>query len=792
MTGGEQRANHSAQSARPAGETQTHPRILPHRVILRKFFRIRQHSHCPIVFFATEAPESARAVATFHSFILFISKKNPRLNSLYSTQYDTYLTTNTYTHMSTAEYTKTRGSVYQTNGKPLSKEALYKAKLKYGVYQSPSAQSVGVPNSNSASDTAALLASSTDLKIEPYKRSVAADAQTAALFAKKDTAPQRWTRDHIDGGATSAAAAVGSLNKTAETNETHSIASSSRDGASSAASAVLGKSGKSIGSLASSNLASLYEFDAVRSGQKKTCNLDLSLINKASQDRANSMISKRMNPDKNVARSGLATQPKLDDAALETFAAVGALASQNYKPPVDKNLEERAVYKNSLIDPKVLAQASLNAANTLKSIDKYNGSKDLLANADFNRIAMEIASRHQEARSHTSGKVDLGGGLYMTQEELDAIAMKHVSPVLDQINKTADSQRAKDAVVAQEKEERRLAHEQYKADIKAKKMEEQRLKAEAKATRRREMEEEKQRAKDAKLALEKSKKEELEKHKEILSSKQQEEIRKRDELLAKKQAEEERIAQESTEAEKRRTEELTAVERERDTRLAPIIASLKVEQDKLDVLNEEKQAVQDITDTHFKTTENAKSLLVVSQTELTHAQENLEKLKSEIETTTGEQEKLAKEAEIKAAEAEVALKESAELDAEASLKKAEIEKQRALVENERLRLELELENEKIGALTDEKEIAETLPPSEEAKAEDAKTKQQTVITASGPVNTGYKSMVDDALDYKPPAEEKESKDGGELKQTFSGFSQGSGEGKEEDEDKHKSIFKEEF
>ena len=27
-----------------------------------------------------------------------------------------------------------RGSVYQVSGKPLSKEALYRAKLKYGVY----------------------------------------------------------------------------------------------------------------------------------------------------------------------------------------------------------------------------------------------------------------------------------------------------------------------------------------------------------------------------------------------------------------------------------------------------------------------------------------------------------------------------------------------------------------------------------------------------------------------------------------------------------------------------------
>jgi hypothetical protein len=706
-----------------------------------------------------------------------------------------------------SEYTtKSRSSVYQTNGKPLSKEALYRAKQKYGIFVSPSAKSIGVPNSESASDTAALLASSTDLKVEPYKRNIAPDAQTAALFARRDSAPQSWTRAAIDDDATSAAAHAEQFVTKPKKAEVHSTASSA-----SAASAVLKNnvSGRTIGSLASSNLASLYEFDAVRSGQRKTT-LDLSKITKASQERANTMISNRLNPTKDSARFGIQTQPKLDDAALEAFAAVGALASQNFKPPVDKDLEARAVFRNTMVTPKVLAKASLNASNTLKGIDKYVEQKDILANVEFNRIAYEIALGHQSKRSVNTGKVNLGGGLYMTQQELDAIAQKFVSPVLDQINRTADAQRAKDAEEAKEREEKRLAHEKYKADVKAKKEEEKRMKIEAKQQRRREMEEEKQRAKEAKLALEKQKRDELEKHKEILDSKQKEEVRKREELVAKKQAEEERIAKEAEEADSKRKEELSAAEKERDERLAPILASLKIEQDKLDVLNEEKQAVSDITETHIKNAENAENLLVVSKNELTHAQETLEQLKLEIEDTTGEQEKLAKEAEIKAAEAEVALKQSKEIEAEASLKKAQIDKEKALVEKERLRIELELENEKISALKGEKEIAETLPPSEKAKAEDAAKEAAnaatTVTTAAGTTTATtaepgrYRSMVDEALNYVAPTNaEKKDTDGGELKPTFSGFSQGSDDRKEGSaesdlkvEDKHKSIFKEEF
>lgn len=714
---------------------------------------------------------------------------------------------------------KSRTSAYQTEGKPLSKEALYKAKLRYGIYQSPSAKSIGVPNSASASDTAALLAASTDLTVDTYKRTVAADAHTAALLAREDTAPQKWVRESIGNEAASAAAAAESFVVKPVHVETKDA------GSSSAASAVMGLSGRSIGSLASSNLASLYEFDSVRNGEKKTT-LDLSKITKASKERADARMNDRLNPEKDPSRYGILTQSKLDDASLEAFAAVGALASQNYKPPVDENLEARSVFKNSMVTPAVLAKASLNADETMKRIEKQLDKTDILRNVEFNKIAYEIASRHGEVRNVNAGKVNLGGGLFMTQEELNAIAQKFVSPVLDQINKTAESQRAKDAAAQKAAEEQKAKHEQFKQEQRAKHAEEQRLKTEAKQKRKKELADEKVRARETKLALEKQKKEELEAHKGILESKQKAEVRKKEELLKKKESEEKRLAAESAEADTKRKEELTAAERERDERLTPILADLKQQQDKLAVLNEEKAAVQEITDTHITNTENSQKLLEASQVELANAKENLEQLKLDIETTTSEQEKLAKEAEIKAAEVDVANRESEELHAEAALKKAEIEKVKSVVENERLRIELELENEKIGALKEEKEIAETLPPSEKARAEDAaketiaKTETQPAAptatatsssakatssgtathTASGEPRL-YRSMVDDALNWVAPTKaEKKETDGGELKQTFSGFSQGSDARKDEladselkeSSDKHKSIFKEEF
>lgn len=712
-------------------------------------------------------------------------------------------------------------SVYQTDGKPLSPEALYKAKLKYGIYNNPTTQSIGVPASSTASDTAALLATSTDLSIEPYKRQLAADAQTAALFARKDTAPQRWSKDHIDTDAANAALHAKTIKE--------QIKPTDFSKSNAAAASVLTKGSHSI---ASSNLSSLYEFDAVRNGSKNShSTLNIDLLTKASKERANTLINERINPERDASRLGLITD-KGDDSKLETFAAVGALASQKLPKPVDPNLEARAVYKNSLVDPKVLAKARLNADSTLSNIEKKLGEKDLFYNPEFNKAAIAIAQSHATKRLATTDKVNLGGGLFMSQEELDSIASKIVNPVLADITKRAATQREKDAELAKQKEEQIKAHRQFKLQQQAKKLEEKRLKEEAKIKRRKELEDEKQKQRDLKLELENSKKAELSKHKEILTAKQQEEERKKNELLAKKQAEEERISSEQDAASKLRKEELTKAQEERDLKLAPIIEKLKIETDKLAVLNEEKQAIQDITNSQIKNSENAKSLLEVSQTELLESEKQLSQLKLDIENSTTEQEKLLKEHELKKQEAEVALKKSNEIEAEALLKQAEIEKEKAIVENERLKLELELENAKIEALQEEKKIVEITPPKkdeDEVVTSSATDKEatttgkttsgvQTIVTGTGAITKDFsstksvvdasgtispkengadkvKSLVDEALGNKEI-------DGGELKQTFSGFSQGSvkdqattttnAEQSVEKDDKHKSFFKEEF
>lgn len=656
--------------------------------------------------------------------------------------------------MSISEYS--HPSVYQTSGKPLSREALYKAKLRYGIFESPSKVNSGFTNSADASDTAALLAASSDLSIEPYKRNVAIDAQTAALLAKDD-APSAWKRDKIDLDAQYAAqnAKISQVIKEQRSSKSQG----------SAASAALHSSAKSIASssLSSKNLDSLYQFDEIRNGSKRPTNaFDLSKIALVSQKNANTSLSQRIDPEKNVSRSGLrsnsiasknfatvgalASQKPEDlsdkEFELANFAAAGALASQGYKVPEDPNLEAKAVYRNQMVDPKVLSTATLNASKTLKGIDKYVANQNTTSNMEFNKIALEIAQRHSQKRQAGEIKVNLGGGLYMTQAELDAIASKFVNPVLETIDKQATAQRERDFEEARKAAEIKKQYEEVKLQEKAAKVEAKRLKEEAKIQRRKEIEDEKQKQIDAKKELEQLKLEELSKTEEILKTKQLEESKRKAELIEQKETETSKLSKEAQEAQEARDLELKELEDAKAEKLSPILKDLAVETDKLNLLKKEKESLEEITKSQVLKIENSKKLIETSHLELTNLGTELETLKSDIAKATSEEDKLRVEKELNDKETEILLQKHKDEELTNNLKKLELESSKNAVEEEKLKLLLDLENEKIDALNDEKKILETLPPK--------------------------------------------------LEKTFSGFTQGSEDEKDINDGKRKSFFKEIF
>lgn len=75
----------------------------------------------------------------------------------------------------------------------------------------------------------------------------------------------------------------------------------------------------------------------------------------------------------------------------------------------------------------------------------------------WERQARERAQRDSDARMVNVGRVHIGGGKFLDQSEIDAIAKARLQPTLDDISDKAEKQRARD-------EEIRLEQERIKAE----------------------------------------------------------------------------------------------------------------------------------------------------------------------------------------------------------------------------------------------------------------------------------------------------------------------------------------
>lgn len=75
----------------------------------------------------------------------------------------------------------------------------------------------------------------------------------------------------------------------------------------------------------------------------------------------------------------------------------------------------------------------------------------------WEKSAREKAQKDSDERMQHAGKVHIGGGKYLDQSELDAIAKARLQPTLDEITEKAERMRAKDEAERQERE--RLAAE---------------------------------------------------------------------------------------------------------------------------------------------------------------------------------------------------------------------------------------------------------------------------------------------------------------------------------------------
>lgn len=362
---------------------------------------------------------------------------------------------------------KISSSVYQTSGEPLSKEALYRAKLKYGVYQSPATNaSVGVAHPKAASDIAANVANENKITINAYKR----------LF--------------VDPGAAKAATKVGVKGiehvPTVEVKKSHagsqsaatraySIASSTTSAKKVTKNAVTRERSQSVSS--ATHVLSAKPVSTSEKVNPTPKPMNMSKVLSGAEKQAEKRIHDRTTPDRKNFSYGLKTggagkaagnsfeltkdtlskmAAKIDSATIEReadphkYAEWAAYAVRDVDPrslvksEYQEREKRRQQYLSQLTSQQVLAKARENAERELKAIDALDNEKFLFGNEAYNKAAVELARKNAQKMAPYQNKINMGGGLWLSPEDVNDIAKDLINPVLGEVTQRADDQRATD------------------------------------------------------------------------------------------------------------------------------------------------------------------------------------------------------------------------------------------------------------------------------------------------------------------------------------------------------------
>ena len=112
----------------------------------------------------------------------------------------------------------------------------------------------------------------------------------------------------------------------------------------------------------------------------------------------------------------------------------------------------------------LMAAAQRNVANRMHGMDEKlfeeTGKVSPAMMAEWEAKAKARAEADSGQRMVNHGKVNIGGGRYMDQSEVEAIAAARVQPTLDEITEKAEAHRARDEELRQQAEEQRQIAEE--------------------------------------------------------------------------------------------------------------------------------------------------------------------------------------------------------------------------------------------------------------------------------------------------------------------------------------------
>ncbi|GMM33901.1 Eis1 protein [Saccharomycopsis crataegensis] len=669
--------------------------------------------------------------------------------------------------------TPTKPKVYKKQGAPLSEAAQYQAKLKSGVYNNPNRGSIGLASSKASGAKAALLAAKADLSIHGYEHSISPEAATAALAARSHIPKVETLKSPSSATYSLSPAAASKLlssnavvvNQSSKVTFEDASSQLSKSAASNAKipqyekGSVADESGYSSKAARSSlqHKSSFASDGLVSSPTKSITSINYEKIQSVARQSASEAIHNRTTPVASPSRHGLtslagspymnsqtsAVGGSIDFSKLTQRASSNAskymavnpsLTSQSSKYVLDQSVNassptegaSRAMSQNSSlaskaqvgdtsryskIDSKVLSLARSNAAKTIADIDKSSSESYVYSNVDYNAQAITIARQRAEERAagHRAGEYNLGGGLYMPFDEVEAIARKFVAPVLADIDLKTTEQRKLDEEYAQEQarlKEEKSAHEEH---LKAKKLEKKTLLNQESASHKAEISKEKDEYNAKKTELERLKEQELATQKNILKEVEEKHSLTMEQLAKEKEVENDKLYQELTAFKTEKEDELKKMNDELTAELQPIVEKLDEQKKLYNELSDEHEALEEIARLAEEKVKAAEEILVKSKAQLLRSEKGLEAAELDLSKAEDDTDKMKAQAEVDRLKAEVERKITESKQSQADTKLATDELEKSNQDTLKNKKEIELKNEAIKSLEQEREFATMRP-----------------------------------------------------------------------------------
>ncbi|GME96396.1 unnamed protein product [Ambrosiozyma monospora] len=290
--------------------------------------------------------------------------------------------------------------------------------------------------------------------------------------------------------------------------------------------------------------------------------VNISKITSAAEQSAQKSITSRLSRPNNFY--GIPTAS--DSVNNDSYASVGALASQNFDPKLDRAAEERATLaKNSLVENKVLLKAVQNANKTLDRLDTKISSETLFSNREMNIKAIQIAQANlARRRAENDGKIDVGSGMKMSADEIHRMAEALVKPVLADLNAKVALQQQSNEEKKRQQDELKQKRIQYFADKKAAKVALKEKRESEKVTRRLKLQEDQDALKQEQMEMSEAYDAKLAEKEEEYKKQIEEEEKAKHEVDTERDAKLQVLREEKEAKDAERQAEIDAIQKEKD------------------------------------------------------------------------------------------------------------------------------------------------------------------------------------------------------------------------------------